>query len=326
MNVKYFVKNLIFLFLIILIITSCKGVELSNSKVSSAQEFTYGQVMMLSVEEKNKYENKFGTQIWTIKNGAGNRNYKDYVVNNIKLYVEKLMTLILYAKKNSIAPSNKDREKINDATKEYLSLLNNDDLDYINCSEQDVYNLYYNYRTVCLAIDDMTKNSNIELSISEAKVIRTQYIVTSSKEQAEKVRNGLMQEGASFAYYARQYSEDKTIEMTIKRGDSMSVLFPEVFYLATNEVSQVLTNSGKYYIFKCTDDYLKQETRERKEEILSNLKNKEFNEQFGLFEKENRVLSNASFWSSIDLAKGDRCKVNNFYKIYDKYFSEALSE
>lgn len=325
MKYKYYLKKSIII-LLILLLTSCKGVEFSNSKVSSAQEFTYGQVMILSVEEKNKYEDKFGTQIWTIKNGNGNRNYKDYVVNNIKLYVEKLMTLILYAKKNNIAPTNKDREKLMKATKDYVDGLTNDDLDYIMCSEQDVYNLYYNYRTVCLAIDDMTRNSNIELSISEAKVIKAQYIVTNTKERADEIRKGVLQAGASFAYYARQYSEDKNIEMTIKRGDNISVLFPEVFYLATNEVSQVLTNSNKYYIFKCTNDYLKQETRERKEEILSNLKNKEFNEQFALFEKENRVLSNASYWSSIDFAKGDRCKTNNFYAIYDKYFAEASSE
>ena len=319
---KSFIKNFILIFVFVILLSSCQGLKIKDSKISSAAEFTVGQSMILVAEEKNKYESRFGSEIWNLKSGSGDVNFKDYIVSNVKQFVEKIMTIKLMSDTLGINLTSKDRENLELAAKEYNSNLSNDDLNFINCDYDDIYNLYHDYRIVSLAISEMTKNSDIELSISEAKVIQVEYIVLDNKEKAEEIKELVGVRNARFSYYASGYSKDSNYSMIIKRGDEMSTLFPEVFYLSTGDISDILEADGKYYIFKCINDYLEKETNERKEEILRGIKNKEFNEQYTVFEDENYVKSSSSYWNSIDLSKGKNCKIQCFYDIYNKYFME----
>lgn len=319
---KLIYKNIICILLILFLLSSCQGIKIKDSKVSSATEFTLGQSMILVAEEKNKYESRFGSQIWNLKSGSGDLNFKDYIVSNVKKFVEKIMTIKLMSKSLGINLTSKDKENLELATNDYINSMNNDDLSFINCSYDDVYNLYNDYRIVNQAISLMTKNSDIELSISEAKVIQVEYMVFDDKDKAEEVRKLVQVKNARFSYYASAYSKDSNYSLIIKRGDEMSTLFPEVFYLSNGDISEVLESDGQYYVFKCIKDYLEKETNERKNEILRGIKNREFNEQYGVFEEDNYVKSNSSYWNSIDLAKGNNCKIRCFYDIYNKYFTE----
>lgn len=320
--IKNIVKNIIVIISILILLSSCQGIKIKDSKVSSATEFTLGQSMILVAEEKNKYESRFGSEIWNLKSGSGELNFKDYIVSNVKEFVEKIMTIRLMSDSLGINLNSKDKENIELAANEYMENLNNEDLSFINCSYEDVYNLYNDYRIVNQAISLMTKNSDIELSISEAKVIQVEYMVFDEKERAEEIKKLVQVKNARFSYYASAYSKDSNYSLIIKRGDEMSTLFPEVFYLSTGDISEVLESDGRYYVFKCVNDYLEKETNDRKTEILRGIKNREFNEQYGVFEEDNYVKSNSSYWNSIDLSKGKNCKIRCFYDIYNKYFAE----
>lgn len=306
----------------VFLLFSCKGIEVTGTVYVSAPEFSREMSMMLIVEEKNKYEEMFGQDIWKIKSGKGDVFFKDYVVSNVKKFVEKLMALNLLASERGVYLSNKDKELVNEAANEYMNSLTNEDIEYIGCDIEDVVNMYSNYKIANTVIDDMTKNSNVELSISEAKVIKVNYMTLPTEEKAKEIRELLNVRGASFEYYANSYGEESGIDLIIKRGDNLSSIFPEVFYLATGQVSDVLYYQNKYYLFKCTSDYLEKETNDRKKEILVDLKNKEFDEQFDTFTEQHDVKSNATYWNEIDLSEGVNCKVRIFYTIYDKYFSE----
>ena len=318
---KKYLKIFIYL-IIVLVNVSCAGVKISNSSSVLTPEFSRGMVMILVAEEKNKFESNFTSDVWKIKSGTGDSNFKDYIVGCVKEYVEKLMTLKLFADNYNISLSTRDREFINNASDEYYQNLSEMDLDFIMCSYEDVKNLYTNYRIANLAVDSMTRNSDIELSISESKVVSVEYMVLNSKEKADEIRELLNVKNSSFAYYATSNSVNDDIKMIIKRGDRMSSIFPQVFYLATGDVSDVLMYQNQYYIFKCTNDYMEKETNERKQEIIRDIKNKEFEHQFNAFSETHNVKSNSSYWNSIDLSLGVGCRVQKFYEIYDKYFSE----
>ena len=315
-------KNLISIFILIILV-SCSGVRIENSKISNVKDLTKGQVMVLVVEEKNKYEERFGTEIWNLKSGDGNTNFKDYVVSNIKTFVEKMLTIKEYGEREKIELSSKDRDLCEKAKNDYMADLSLEDMNYIDCTEEEVLELYLYYRLINLTIDELTKNSNIELSISEAKVISTQYIVLNTLDDAKKVHEGVLGKGANFAYYARQYTKDadNNISMIIKRGDEFSSKVPNIFYISTGEISEPIEIDGKYYIFKVLDDYMEKETSDRMVEIINGIKNKEFNERFDVFEKNNSIKSTSAYWQSIDLSKGNRCKIHSFYTLYNKYFN-----
>ena len=321
------IRNNIFkilLAMIILSLCSCRGIQIQNSKQASMEEFSKGQVMIFVKEEKNKYENAFGKDVWDIKSDKGNQTYKDYVLSNVKKYVESLMVLNLYTQYNGISLSTQDMENIVNATNEYYQSLSDNDLYYMECTKDDIEQMFIDYRLATLAIDEMTKNSDIELSISETKVIETNYLVVNDKETAEKILEGIKGKGANFNYYANTYTveDNKNTNMVISRGDDMSVIFPEVFYLASGEVSEILEYQNRYYIFKCVSDYKEKESKDRRVKILSLLKNKEFNEQYLNFYESNRVMLGSTYWNEIDMSYGEGLSTVSFYDIFDKYFGE----
>lgn len=320
-------KNIIKILLLVLVsasLFSCKGIEFENQKLATAKELTKGESMIFIAEEKNKYENKFTSQIWNLKSGDGNTFFKDYIVYTVKRFVERIMKLKLVANDVNVIVSNEDDEKLRKATDDYLNELTLADLSFIDCTDEDIYNAFRDYHISRLVIDNLSKNASDEISVSEAKVISVQYIVFNDKESALKIKEDLKAKGANFAYYAKTRSDDDNIDMVVKRGDENSIKFPELFYLSTGQISDVLQYRNKYYLFKCISDYLPYETEQRRLEILRAMKNDEFVENFAKFDESYRVISNSNYWKDIDLNDGKECKIDKFTNIYYSYFPESI--
>lgn len=310
--------------LLVFSILSCKGIEFENQKIAKAEEFSKGEAMIFVAEEKNKYENRFGESIWDLKSGDGNLYFRDYVVSITKNFIETLMTLKLTAGDLNIILSTTDEEKLKHASAEYFQSLTHSDLDFINCDEIDAYNAFKDYHVARLVVDNLSKNASTELSVSEAKVIKVQYMVFEQKETAEKLIELLKAKGANFAYYAKTRSLDTEIEMIIKRGDELSTRFPELFYMNTGQTSDILQFKNKYYIFKCVNDYLEDETEDRRIELLKVMKNNEFKENFKKYDEQYKIRSNSSYWKNINLKDGLKCDAENFEEIYYKYFPKNI--
>ena len=318
-------KFLIIIYLIFaMYLVSCKGIEFENQKIAKAEEFTKGEAMIFVAEEKNKYENRFTDKLWNLKSGDGNLFFKDYILSVTKSFVEEIMVLKLVADDLNIIVSNADEEKINLAAREYYDAMTLNDLEYIECEEKDVYNAYKDYHISRLVIDNLSKNASTELSISEAKVIKVQYIRLDDEKEAEKIFEALKVKGANFSYYAKNKSLDIDIEMIIKRGDETSTRFPELFYLSNGQTSEILKFRNNYYIFKCMNDYLVSETELRRLEVLRAMKNDEFNLNYAKYKSEYNIRSNSTYWREIDLQKGIKCKIDKFENIYYKYFPKNI--
>ena len=315
-------KNTIILLFILIILSSCKGIEFEDSSFSHAVELTRGEAMILVADEKNNYENKFGHEVWLLKSGDGRQDFKNYVVLKVKEFVEDIMLYNLVAKDLGVEITDSDKKILTEASEEYYNNLSDGDKSFIGADLNDVYNIFSKFRVANLLVGEFTKNDDIELSISETKVILVQYIVFEDKETAESIKEKLKQKNASFLYFAKTYTkdEDNNIDMVVKRGDETSIRFPEIFFLADGEVSDVLSYRGKYYIFKCIDDYLEKETEDRRIEILEKIRRDGFNNTFKNYESMYNVKSSSDYWNNIDLSKGENCTVMNFYKTYNKYF------
>lgn len=310
--------------LIVIQMISCKGIEFENQKIAKAEEFQKGEAMIFVAEEKNKYENRFGKEIWDLKSGDGSLYFRDYIVSITKNFIEKLMVLKLTASDLNIVLSSTDEEKIRNVSSEYYNLLTYDDFEFMNCSTEDIYNAFRDYHVARLVVDNLSKKASTELSVSEAKVIKVQYMVFEDKETADKIIEQLKLKGANFSYYAKTRSLDTEIEMIIKRGDEISTRFPELFYMSAGQSSEVLQFKNRYYIFKCVDDYLEDETEDRRIEVLKAMKNNEFEENFKKYEEKYVIRSNSLYWKNIDLKDGLNCNINMFEELYYKYFPKTI--
>lgn len=122
-------KKIIVLFslIIMLLSTSCKGIEFENQKLAKAEEFSRGEAMIFVAEEKNKYENRFSSELWNLKSGDGNLNFRDYIVSVTKSFIEQIMVLKLTATDLNIILGTSDDEKLKSASEEYYNSLSYDD-------------------------------------------------------------------------------------------------------------------------------------------------------------------------------------------------------
>lgn len=321
MNI-YIKKRISILLIIALFLTGCKSVKIAQAVTSNMQDLPNAESMILLAEEKNKYEQRFGRDIWVLKNGDGTQNFSDLIKSNVKKFVEKIILINLMGDKYNIVVNEKDREIIDELANEYYNGLTNDDIDFIKCTLDNVKDLYLNFHKARLTIDHITKNANVELSISESKVIKVQYIEFDDYETASYVATSSQARGANFAYFAKQYTKNKDneIEKIVMRGDEFSKPFPEIFYLGNGQVTDILKHENKYYIFKCLNDYMVKETDDRKKDILKKLKEDAFQSEYEKFESENPVKVKGDFWNKIDMKGGEGCTVHNFYDLYYKYF------
>ena len=320
---KLFNKKIIFLILI-LCLSSCKGIQFENKKVTEVPELSYGEAMVFVTMEKNKYDLNFGSEIWDLKSGNGKLYFRDYLVNNVKNFVEKLMILELAGRELNVSMNTSDIKEVELAADEYMSGLTEEDLAYMNCEREDVVKAFYDYHMARLTIDNISKGAISELSVSEAKVIKVQYMAFNDKETAEETVDLVNVKNANFMYYARSRSVDKVYELVVKKGSDFSTRFPEIFYLTKGELSSILKSENKYYLFKCIDDYLVEETENRRIELLAALKNDEFNKYFKKYETKYKLKSNSRYWQEIDLKNGMGCTVNNFEEVYYKHFPKSI--
>lgn len=320
-NINNKIKLIFILLIASILFTSCKSVKIASAVTTSMQEFSEEKSMILVAEEKNKYESRYGSDIWKLKSGDGLQNFSDLIVSNVKKYIESIITINLIGDKYNVVINNEDKEKIEELANEYFDNLTQGDINYINCDIDDVRELYSDFHKARLTIDHVTKNANIELSISESKVIKVQYIVFDDEATAIAVASKSEVKNSNFAYFAKQYTKSKdSIERIVMRGDDFSKPFPEIFYLGTGQKSKVLRHEDKYYLFKCIDDYMVDETTARKEEILKQLKENAFYKEYDKFASENPVKLKSDFWKGINLSEGADSTTNRFYDLYYKYF------
>ncbi|MDO5563755.1 MAG: peptidylprolyl isomerase [Eubacteriales bacterium] len=320
---KYkFVKKLLFIINILIVsitASSCTGVEIPNP-VIQVNEWSKGMVMILVAEEKNAFENSFGKDIWSLSGTEEGTTYEDYIIQNIKECVVKIMTTNLIFTSDQIAASADDKKKIEEVSKEYYNSLTEDDLSYIGCTEEDVQNLYNEYYKAYKTSEILIQGANDDISVSEAKVIEVEQIKLKTLEEANDIREKVGSKGVSFSYYAKQYSEDIVTTYQIQRGDEMSTLFPEVFYLNTGEISDVLSSQGYYYIFKCTNGYKEEETKRRREDLIKAIRQIAFDEQYDKFKENHLIYLKEQYWKEISISVENNCKANNFISLFDKYF------
>ena len=114
----------------------------------------------------------------------------------------------LLAKDKEIIITSAEKEEIRKLSEEYYESLTEDDIAYMGVKEDDVRTMYEEYFLSNKVVSELTKDMNLEISDSEAKVITIDQIVLSDGNTAQDVLNQVNEDGADFEAIAREYSED----------------------------------------------------------------------------------------------------------------------
>lgn len=291
----------------------------SDGKVS--QGYTEAQNMLIVATERNRYEAVYTDQIWQVQVDDEGNTFQTYLLSEVQKFLKELRTTNLLADEYGILVMGQDQEKLEELADRFYESMTEEDRKYTGASREDVYTMYEAYHRANLLIDEVTKDTNLEISDSEAKVITIQEIRVGDMDTAIAVHEQVNGEKADFLAIAKTMSEDPVIEKTIGRGERPSSYEAEIFSLEAGEISPVVESEHAFYIVKCINDFDENATLERKEKLALQRKNLAFRAIYEAFEEEHAVNIGGSFWEKMSFGE-ETSTTTEFFEMYQEMMQE----
>ncbi|MDO4266946.1 MAG: peptidylprolyl isomerase [Eubacteriales bacterium] len=286
------------------------------SEVRETEGYPDAQTMLIIATEANRCRQVYTDQIWQVKVGADDEDFQSYLLEEIRTFLKELKTMNLLADEREISLTSQEREQLGELSGEYYDSLTAEDKAYTGAGEQDVYDMYEAYHRANKLVDELTKDVDLEISDSEAKVIRVQEIRLTDQAKAQELYRRVTEEGADFASVARSMSEDGATEKAVGRSERSKAYEDAVFSLEAGQISQVFEDGGSWYIVRCADDYDEEATLERKNRLALQRKNQAFRQIYDAFAAEHPVEISGDIWGSVSLADSGGSVTTDFFERY----------
>lgn len=301
------------------LLAGCKKEIPIVSEITETKAYTLPQSMIIVSAERNQYQQIYTSQIWGVEL-PGDQTFETYLLEQVKEFLQEMKLMNLLAQKEGVTATSAEKEELRKAAEEYYNSLTPEDLSYMGIAEEDARTMYEEYFLSNKVVNELTKDMNLEISDSEAKVITVEQIALPDEAAAEEVLARVSAEGADFAAIARECSENPMIERQIGRGENPGTLEDASFALEKGEISPIIEEAGTYYIVKCVSDYDEDATQERKAGLYQERKKEAFDQIYNEFKKENPVTFSNEIWKDMKFSKDDRTTTTSFFEIYKEHF------
>ena len=303
-------------------VTGCSKKTVSSDGVRTVEkDYTKGQIMVVAATERNRYQNIYTSQLWSVKADDSGATFEEKLLGQIEQFLIELGTTNLMADEQGIELTGQEKDSLKALAKEYYRGLSEQDRDYMGVTESEVYDLYCEYYRADKLVAELTRDENLEVSDAEAKVIQVQQLVLDSRERAEDILSQVQQENADFANIASRSSRDVQINHTMEWSSDMDIREEAAFTLEQDEISDILEQDGKYYVLKCTNAYDEEATAARKSMLAQEKKTKAFLAIYEPFVRKHTVKLKDNLEEIVDFSKGQGCTSDNFFQMYHNYFT-----
>ena len=244
------------------------------------------------------------------------------LIDQIEQFLIELATTNMMADEQGVELTGQEKDSLKTLSKEYYRSLSDQDKDYIDVSESEIYDLYCEYYRADKLVGELTRNENLEVSDAEAKVIQVQQIELDTRERAEDILSQVRQENADFFSIATRSSKDAQILYTMEWNDHLDSRQEAAFALEQDEISGIVEQDGKYYIFKCTNAYDEEATAARKSMLAQDKKTRAFLAIYEPFVREHAVKLKDDLREVVDFSGGQGCVTDSFFQLYHSYFTK----
>lgn len=282
-------------------------------------DYPRAQAMIVVANERNRYEQAYTDQIWDVEVEAG-KDFEAYLLEQVQGFLKDLKTMNLLADSHGVELTSAEREQIRKVAGTYYQGLTEGDIQYMGVTQEDVENMYKEYYTANKLVGELTKEMNLEVSDSEAKVITLRQAVVTDREKAAGIIAAAAEEGSDFSAIVKEKTEHAPEEFQIGRGQMDKALEEAAFSLEIGQISPVVESDGKYYIFQCVNDYEMEATKERKAQLYEERKSQAFGKIYARFQVDHEILLTDSMWSELQFLDTDQTTAANFFTLYQEEF------
>lgn len=347
MKIKCFCSALVILALSALYLSGCSQVAQADIQfttgLSDQDLFKIGQevlkkpeALVLLTSLRNSYESVYGEEIWKVS--VGDQVFEDIVLESAKDLLAQMKCMVLMARENNITLSEAEKRTLRESAQEFCGLADAGEMAKAGVSEENVYQLFYEYRLAHFLIEELTMDVDVEVSDNDARIVQVQqiYFSTAGKDGAEamgeeerqgqyeeiaKVKQRL-EEGEDFTKLAEIYGQGTHSQAAVARGEMPAAYEEAVFALEDGEVSDIIETEEGYYLVKCLEDYDMEATQAHKEELAAAKKQEAFSQLFDTFTAGLPAEFNQGAWGSLSMSGDMKISGADFFGVYGRYFGE----
>ncbi len=308
--------------IMVLLAAGCKARPPVTVKKEIGVTLRRPEIMLVVATERNRYEQIYTSQIWDIAVVEDGTTFQEYLLEQIKQFMVDLKRIGAMAQEYGITLDNGEMEQLRRLAQDYYSQLTEADKAYTGAGSDDVLNLYQEYYLACKTVDVLTKNADLEISDNEAKVVEVSQIVLDNEFNAREVWQAVRSEGADFDAIARANSTEEQIRREIVRGELSAGMEEAVFAMNQGEISEIMEDNGRVYLFYCHNPYDQEATLARKEEMMLLRKDSVFHEYYDAFLEDNLVTVSGRVWQDVSFVTQENTTTTNLFELYQEYFPD----
>lgn len=325
-NKKYVAWALIWIFAASLL-TGCKNTRIVlTTGLASNELFRIGDVscrlseaLIYLMNQKNQYETIYGIEMW--EHAFGDTTMEEYLKSQVLAELAQVKSMVLLANEQEIVLSEEEKQRASEAAKEYFGSLSEAEVDVLKVGQEEIQKMYEDYCLAYKAYEQITSDVSVEISLDEARIIQLQQIFVQEESLAREIR-GKLEAGEDFANLAANYSKASQTTVEVARGEKESAYEEVAFELDNEEVSDVFAADDGYYILKCLNTCMEEESEVNKVQVAQRQKKERFQ---GIYsELMNDTLSEfqEKVWEKVKFGDYEEVKTQDFFEVYTKYFEE----
>lgn len=303
-----------------------------------SQVCTRPEIMVYLTNAQNQYESVYGSEIWGVsRDGMG---LEESLKENILAKAAQIKAMYLLAENKGVELNSAEERLVKRAAEEYFGSLSDREKELMGVELAIIERMYTEYALSDKVYHYIIQDINPEISDDEARTITVQHILFRTStvddsgkrvELSESERQKRYQEagdvrqqavdGADFLELASRYSEDSTITYSFGKGQIDETFEETAFSLETGEISQVIETEAGYHIIKCITTFDRTETDANKLVIVEERRREVFGEEYDAFVESLARQLNTKLWDEITLLRDEEVTTNNYFEIYERYFS-----
>lgn len=279
---------------------------------------TVSQAMILISAQKKAIEDIYGEEIWSVESDG--TTFEENIKGSLRDFLARMTCMKLMAAANDITLSSEEKKLIQNCTEAYMSQLTQEEIDALGIAEEDAQEVYTSYYYYNKLMEVLTSDMETEISDNDARIVRAEciYVKKTEKDQTKRLQAILKKakKADDFAIVAESYDEGGQISMNISRNQLPTEIEEAVFSLADDEISDVLESDHGYYIIHCIEDYDREATAKHKTELIKEMKEEHFTEEYDSFVANLTAQFNEKAWNKIALSEMVLLEQANFFEIY----------
>lgn len=269
--------------------TSSIGESIKINLTENRLDYNYGQMLIPAISQSRIITETYSDKIWdSYVDRENNITYRDNYLNDLKNYYKELVVLKKIITDNNISLTEPERSKALKLSNTFYNetVLNSDEFQGVtqgNCDD-----VFLDYFLISKGKQELISRNVKEVSESEARIMDFHVIEVSDYELANTLLEKL-NAGENCVKLATLYSESDNISRSMEVNTEPENVKDVLTTLEDGGISPIITDKGKYMLFKCVKSYDEEATKKNKAKIKEQRESQYLLSLYNNFVKENPI-------------------------------------